>query len=365
MRLHVVALPHTETTHDYFTCAYTQKVVKFAPMMLAQGYEVILYAGEVNTTPCTEHVPVVTREEQLAWFGEQTQSMLPTIQWDPQLPYWRTMNQRVVAEIRKRLDPRNDLVLLIGGTAQQPIATALHEAVSCEFGIGYSGVFSDYKVFESYAWMHHVYGLRRQETGNFYDAVIPNYFDLNDFEVGHVAGDYLLFVGRLIKNKGPQVAAEIADRTGMPLVMAGNGLIEQDGNTIRYPEGEIKCHDVTHVGPVGIEARAKLMSGAHAVLMPTLYLEPFGGVAVEAMLSGTPVIAPDWGAFTETILPGVSGFRFQTLREACEGVELAGKLPRATIRHYAENRYSLEAVGPLYDRYFRQLQTLWGDGWYS
>lgn len=365
MRLHVVGLPHTETTPEFFTCAYTQKLVKFGKMMMALDYEVILYAGETNTTVCTEHVQLVSREEQRAWFGEQTQDMLPTIQWDPKLPYWRTMNQRAVMEISKRLDVHNDLVLLIGGTAQQPIAQALPAATNCEFGIGYSGIFSDHKVFESYAWMHHVLGRKLQDTGNFYDAVIPNYFDLEDFPLQSTGGDYLLFVGRLIRNKGPQVAAEIADRLDMPLVMAGNGLIEQDGDTIRFPEGEIKCRNVRHVGPVGIEERARLMAGAHAVLMPTLYLEPFGGVAVEAMLAGTPVIAPDWGAFTETILPGVSGFRFRTLREACEGAEMARKLPRATIRHYAENRYSLEAVGPMYDRYFKQLQGLWGDGWYG
>jgi glycosyltransferase involved in cell wall biosynthesis len=363
-----VGLPHTETTHDFFTCAYTQKLVKFGKMMTALDYEVILYAGEENTAACTEHVPIVSREEQRAWFGEQTQSMLPTIQWDPNLPCWRTMNQRAVTEITKRLDVKNDLVLIIGGTAQKPIADALPAATNCEFGIGYSGIFSDHKVFESYAWMHHIYGRKFQDTGNFYDAVIPNYFDMDDFPypgLMNIKGDYLLFVGRLIRNKGPQVACEIADRVGMPLVMAGNGLIDQDGSTIRFAEGEIKCHDVKHVGPVGIEERARLMAGAHAVLMPTLYLEPFGGVAVEAMLAGTPVIAPDWGAFTETILAGVSGFRFKTLREACEGTEMVGKLPRSTIRHYAENRYSLEAVGPMYDRYFKQLQGLWGDGWYG
>jgi hypothetical protein len=48
---------------------------------------------------------------------------------------------------------------------------------SVEFGVGYGGVFSKYKVFESYAWMHSIYAMFKNPTtvdGNFYDAVIPD-----------------------------------------------------------------------------------------------------------------------------------------------------------------------------------------------
>lgn len=365
MRLHVVGLPHTETTRGYFTCAYTQKVVKFGKMMMDQGYEVILYSGEENEAECTEHVPVVTKAQQREWFGDDyaDQKLLPVITWDPQSHFWLAMNNEVIKQITTRLASSEDIICLIGGKSQQPIADAFVNFQSVEFGIGYSGIFAKYKVFESYAWMHHVYGLNHNEIPNFYDVVIPNYFEPENFiEPDGTDDGYLLWMGRMIANKGPQVAADIAERTGLPLVMAGNGLLEQNGDEFIAAEVTVKSSNAIHVGPVGIEERAKLMSRARAVVMPTLYLEPFGGVAVEAMMSGTPVITPDWGAFVETNSPN---FRFKTLRQACDAVDRAATVDRKVIRDYAISRYSLEPVGAQYDKYFRQLHDLWGDGWYT
>ncbi len=47
----------------------------------------------------------------------------------------------------------------------------------------------------------------------------------------------------------------------------------------------------------GAEERLALLGNAKSVLMPTYYLEPFGGVHVEAQLCDTPVITTDWSAF--------------------------------------------------------------------
>jgi ethanolamine utilization microcompartment shell protein EutL len=61
MRLHLVSLPHTQTTAAYSWCAYTQKVSHFADMMTERGHEVTLYAGEHNEGDCAELVtpPVI------------------------------------------------------------------------------------------------------------------------------------------------------------------------------------------------------------------------------------------------------------------------------------------------------------------
>ncbi len=105
------------------------------------------------------------------------------------------------------------------------------------------------------------------------------------------------------------------------------------------------------------------MGGALALLTPTYYVEPFGGVAVEAQLCGTPVLASDWGAFTETVQVGVSGFRPCTLAVWGAAVREVPALDRARIRQRAIELYSTETCARLYEHYFARLMGLWGAGW--
>lgn len=347
MRFHLVSLPHTETTREYEWCAYTAKTRKFADMMSARGHDVLLYAGPQSEAQCAEHI-VCTDEVP-------PNSEIPTFSADT--PLFKGFNDRAIGEITCRLEP-HDFICLIGGTAQAPIAHAFPTHQVVEYGIGYGGVIpTTHRVFESYAWMHAVYGAQtggdpHRVDGRFFDAVIPNYFDVGDFSLGEGAGGYLLYVGRLIERKGVQVALDVAERTGLPLKVAGAG---------DYPLPDW----VDYHGVVGPEERAELMGGAIALLAPTLYVEPFGGVVVEAQLAGTPVITTDWGGFTETVTPGVTGYRCRTIGEFLRAIDQAPGLDRHEIRRWAQDRYSLEAIGPQYERYFERLLTLWGDGFYA
>ncbi len=85
----------------------------------------------------------------------------------------------------------------------------------------------------------------------------------------------------------------------------------------------------------------------------------------DAYMAGSPVVASDWGAFTETVVPGVSGYRFSTLAEGVAATRRAMTLKRANVRRHALSRYTLERVGPQFDRWFKQLDGLWSGGWNS
>ena len=318
------------------------------------GHEVILYASEDNEARVKEHVTVITKEKQHEFFGnnDHTKNFF-NIKWDVDDPAWVHMNANAVREITDRIQPR-DFICIIGGVCQKVIANAFPNNMAVEYGIGYTGTFSKYRVFESYSHLHMVHGLQHDEyNGNFYDTVIPNYYDVEEFPFSETQDDYFLFIGRLNRDKGFHIAQEVCERLGKRLILAGQGEFSGYGK---------------HVGVVGVEKRGVLMSKAKAVFVPSTYIEPFGGVHAEALLCGTPVITTNFGVFTETVENGVNGYRCDVFRDfvaaarVCETMSLAH---RKKIRSSAQKRFSTRYVQHHYNDYFLRLYDLWGQGWYA
>lgn len=356
MRFHVVSLPHTNTTEGFSSCAYTEKVRNFCRMMTDRGHEVFLYAGEANSTPCTEHVACTTEEERLEFLGGKHYT---AASFDYTLRHWIRFNQRAADQIRSRA-LKKDFLCLIGGLAHKQVADSLPSMLCVEFGVGYGGYFSKFRVFESYAWMHTCYGARSMNDphgvdGEYFDAVIPGYLDPDEFELklGSQKEDYFLYVGRLIDRKGWRVAVDVCERLGKQLVVAGPGTPPPLSRRVEY------------LGPVEADVRNRLMANARALFVPTQYVEPFGNVAIEAMVSGTPVISTDWGAMTETVVHGVTGYRCRTLSEFVKAAQIVGDLDSLDCHDHVVSNYSLPVIAEEYERHFRRLTKLWGEGWYQ
>ena len=360
MRFHVPALPHTRTPHQYSGEAYTTKTDNFCRMMMSLGHEVFHYGAE-SGPPYTEHVQVISPAEQAFFFDADH-----GFKWDADAPYWRLTNRRIAAAVAER-EQRGDFLCLIGGVCQKPIADLLGEAntMAVEIGIGYYGTFSKYRMFESYTHQALVYGQASSDpTPSLYDAVVPGYFDVEKFPYISRPKGYVLYVGRIIHRKGIRIAVDAAREAGMPLIIAGRGGSVKDGILTTEDGADIPLtSDVTYLGHVSNEDRCRLMGEAQAVLMPTLYMECFGNVAIEAQLCGTPVITTDHGAFAETIIPGVNGFRCHTLKQFVVAIEASRLLPRPRIREIAESRYSLERISRIYEEHFNALSALWEEGW--
>lgn len=349
MRFHVPSLPHTQTTKEYCWCAYTAKVYKFCNMMMSLGHEVYLYAGTENEAKVTEFVTVVSEDDRKKWFGHYDWDKDVFRDWDSKAECWTGMNAHVAYEISKRKKP-GDFLCIIAGLCQENISKMLPDMRCVEWGIGYEGIIRNaFHVFESNPWMHYVYGIHHIKDGAFFDVVIPNSFEDEDFIFKEEKQDYLLYLGRPTQRKGLDIIRELA-RLGHNIISAG--------------QGDPGIEGVKHVGVVRGKEKAELIANAKALLAPTIYIEPFGGVAVEAMLSGTPVITTDWGAFTETVRDKVDGFRCHTLGEFQKAVELVPTLFPVSIRANAE-KYLTDNIRYNYQEYFERLQLLDGQGWYS
>ncbi len=359
MRFHVLGLPHTQTIPGapYNSCAFTQKVVKWCQMMDGRGHDITLYGGTQNEAPCKEFVTCITDEEQAEWFQPPYPEAVPPFLLTE--PGFAIFNKVAQYEIQDRIE-EGDFILTVGGLAQAPVIEWVKGGIGVEFGVGYPGIFAEYKVFESYAWMHSVYGMYegRTETGNgapdgnMYDTVIPNYWDPSDFTVGQGDGGYLLYMARTVARKGITIAANAAKRAGKELIIAG-------GN------GDIETKYGEYVGIVGPEERRKLLAGAEALFSPSIYVEPFGGIHIEAMMSGTPVIATDYGVYSETMRQGVDGWRCRDLGEFVWAAEHAGELDRKAIARRARKTWSLEAIAPQYESYFERVAEMETNGFYT
>lgn len=362
--LHLLGLPHTQLTRDASVCAFTQKAVKFVPMMQARGWRIISYWGDENEAGADEHVELFTAEDQERWYGPPDLNTLPLAKYDANETPWKVFNGRAIAALAERVEER-DIILSLAGYCHQPITKSFTSHLAVEWAAGYEGWCEQYVCFESNAWRHHQYGVRSMHEGRWYDTTIPNFFDPDEWTLPvQQGGSYVAFVGRMVGRKGPQIAAQIAQAAGLPIKFAGSGV------GVHGPS-RIECHDGTviegqrmeYLGTVGGEDRNRLMRDALVVIAPTIYIEPFGAVAVEAQLCGTPAITTDWGAFPETVIEGKTGFRMRTLAEGVEAVSKAADLDAEEIRWTALERYSLEAVGGMYERWFKQLLGLWEEGW--
>jgi glycosyltransferase involved in cell wall biosynthesis len=357
-RFHVPGLPHTVTTDKghWISCAYTQKVLKLCAMLTRLGHDVFHYGCEGSDVECTEDLSVVGLTRLRKTYPGNFD---PTNQfaYDTTDDYHKKFHENTVRSIKNRLGDR-DFLLCPWGWGTKPVADALGGAVTAvESGIGYPTTWSKFRVFESYTWMAHVYGKQGQDNGSFYDAVIPNYFDLGQFEYREEKGDYFLYLGRIVKRKGVEVAVQATAAAGVKLVIAGQG-------TLTLDTGEVVGGDhVEFVGHADVEKRQELLAGARALLCPTYYVGPFEGVSVEAMLSGTPVISTDWGCFGENVLHGVTGWRCRTLEQFTWAVRNADRISPCACRSWAESNFSMERVALMYEEYFDMLHGLHGPGW--
>ena len=175
------------------------------------------------------------------------------------------------------------------------------------------------------------------------------------YHLAEERGDYLVFLGRIAREKRLDRAIEIARRVDMPLKVAA----KLDRRDREYFEEEIEPlladPRVELVGEVGDAEKQEILGNAYALVFPIDWPEPFGLVMIESMACGTPVVAWRHGAVPEVLDDGETGFVVDDLDAAVAAVERVGDLSRRRCREVFEERFSTERMASDYLAVYQRL----------
>ncbi len=202
---------------------------------------------------------------------------------------------------------------------------------------------------------HPVYVSRRARTfmGKGRGYFVYNGINPKEYEFSEKKHGFLLFIGRLIREKGVLHAITIAEKTKKKLIIAGpikDALLFKKEIAPRIR----KNVNIHYVGAVDGKQKQYLLKHASCLLFPTIWEEPFGLVMIEAMACGTPVVALRNGSVPE-ILSRFPNLICRNLSEMIRKVQ-AGKYPAPKeLRHYVIQRFTTEKMTSDYLRLYSKL----------
>lgn len=209
-------------------------------------------------------------------------------------------------------------------------------------------------------------------------AAVHNAVNVRDYAFGNrrKKKNYFLTLARFSADKGQHVAAKLCSELGVPLWMAGTVagidtnrklLLEfanpmsnfRNNADFRYYsdhvlEYTIDNEDIKFIGNIGGKRKQTVLANARALLFPINWEEPFGMAVIEALASGTPVVAMRRGAMPEIIEHGVNGFLADTISEFKTYMQRVDEIDPYVCRQSIIKKFSAELMAK---RYLNRYQT--------
>jgi len=222
------------------------------------------------------------------------------------------------------------------------------------------------QIYAAHPEVHYVGISRRQlelEVPLRHATLVHHGVDVDAYPPSKRSDGYVLHLGRFAPEKGTHLAIDAARLADVPIVVAGRA--HPNDNDRRYFRQEVapRLHlpGVEIVGEAFQERKVALLRGARALLCPIQWEEPFGLIAIEAMLTGTPVIGFARGSFPEIIDPGVTGLLVSDLREMVSAIHMVRGWDRRRCARRARERFSSDRMVEDYERLFASMARRWSD----
>ncbi len=187
-------------------------------------------------------------------------------------------------------------------------------------------------------------------------GTVHNAMPLRDFPRKEAPGrGPVLWLARFSPDKGPDTAIRACRRAGLPLTLAGKCNEPAERRYFEQVVEPLLDEDVTLVLNADREASLRLLVDARCLIMPIRWEEPFGIVMVEAMATGTPVVALRRGAVPELVRPGLTGLICDHPDELPAALLESSRLdPADCVAHVAEN-FSAERMALGYESVYRSF----------
>lgn len=180
------------------------------------------------------------------------------------------------------------------------------------------------------------------------------------YPFGQVAGEHLLYVGRISAEKGVHFAVDVAQVLDWPLILAAKVEPADLPYFRQYIEPRLSDR-IRWLGEVDEEERNLLMSRARAFLHPVVFREPFGLTLIEAMACGCPVVAFNRGAIPEIVKTGVTGYVVEDVEGMIDALHAIDAIDRAACRAHALEHFTVERMTDGYETVYRTLTGDEGD----
>jgi glycosyltransferase involved in cell wall biosynthesis len=189
-----------------------------------------------------------------------------------------------------------------------------------------------------------------------YLATVYNGIDLSLYPLQQCGGDDLIFLGRIHPDKGVHLAIEVAQKSGMRLLIAG--IIQDEAYFRERVRPHLDNQKILYIGPVGVPEKNELFSRARALLHLNTVPERFGLVLTEANAAGVPVIAMDLGSCREVIKDCQTGFLVGNVTEAVRSLGRISEIDRRACRDRVRQYFSIDTMVQGYERVYAKIFDL-------
>jgi len=229
-----------------------------------------------------------------------------------------------------------------------PIVTTLHHPLTEETIILY-------KKFPNINFVTVSKNQRKLGPGINIVRTIYNGLPIEKYEFNEEPKDYLIWLSKIMPQKGIAEAIDIAKLSGENLIISGNIPPEQGDYFDFRIKPLIDGKKIKFLGAADFDKKIELLKNAKAFIFPVKRPEPFGLVVIEAMACGTPVVAFREGSMPELIEDGKTGFLVTNVEEACQALKKVNRISRKYCQEYVKKNFNLKRMVNRYEKLYKKI----------